>query len=759
MSPRREGSARRRIVLRALALAAAPWMALAGLHASRGPSQAADAPQAATPSPRAVVSSVAVAAEGEATRIRLRGTGQPQYRLVSDGAGGLVQVELAGVSLEGLPPQVPVGDGTLESVTLQSLPAAGARVSLRLSGDGNGSVEPVEDGLDVVVSLTRRPPMPKQSLAVAQVAAGEADLAGGGAVADLGFRQEPTRSLVEVGLSIAAPYEVTEASGERVVLDIRKTALPPKFRRALDTSAFSGAVKMIAAYERGSDVRVVVDLRRPVPYHLTRNGGQITLAFEGGSDEPRPSQTGEVRTGGREIVVIEGAPQGAVPQGAAQGGSVEVRQESASAVPPDAAALGYTGRRLSMDFVDADIRNVLRIIGEVSGLNVVAGDGVQGKVTVRMVDVPWDQALDVILKTRGLDQVREGNVIRIAPAEKIAQERAKQEEARKTAVAEAPLFNDIIPVNYATAGEVLDKVQAVLSERGSVSVDQRTNALLVKDTAERLAEVRELVARLDTQTPQVLIEARIVEVASSFARDLGIQWGGSFNADTAHGSSTGWAFPHSINAQGSSGVENFAVNLPAAVGAASPGGALALTFGSIDDVLTLDLRLSAIESSGRGRVVSSPRVTTLDNKTAEISQGIEIPFTTATEEKIETSSIDYKLKLNVTPHVTSDRSIIMKIDVTKDAPSTTFFAVDSRTPAKETRAATTEVLVKDGETTVIGGIITDTQGDQELSVPFLGKIPYLGALFRKKEKRVDKTELIIFITPKIANLQSVARNP
>ncbi len=757
MSPRREGSARKKIVLRALALAAAPWMALAGLHASRGPSQAADVPQAAAPSPRAVLSTVAVAAEGEATRIRLRGMGQPQYRLVSAGAGGLVQVELAGVSLEGLPPQISVGDGTLERVTFQSLPAAGARVSVLLAGDGHGAVEPAEDGLDVVVGLTRRAAVPAQSLAVAQVAAGEADLAGGGTVADLGFRQEPTRSLVEVGLSVAAPYEVTEATGERVVLDIRKTTLPPKFRRALDTSAFSGAVKMIAAYERGSDVRVVVDLRRPVPYHLTRDGGQITLAFEGGSDEPRPSQTGEVRTGGREIVVIEGAPQGAGPQGTAPAGGAAAPQGGVA--PSDPASLGYTGRRLSMDFVDADIRNVLRIIGEVSGLNVVAGDGVQGKVTVRMVDVPWDQALDVILKTRGLDQVREGNVIRIAPAEKIAQERAKQEEARKTAVAEAPLFNDIIPVNYATAGEVLDKVQAVLSERGSASVDQRTNALLVKDTADRLDEVRELVARLDTQTPQVLIEARIVEVASTFARDLGIQWGGSFNADTAHGNSTGWAFPHSINAVGDSGVQNFAVNLPAAVGAASPGGALALTFGSIDDILTLDLRLSAIESSGRGRVISSPRVTTLDNKTAEISQGVEIPFTTATEEKIETSSIDYKLKLNVTPHVTSDRSIIMKIDVTKDAPSTTFFAVDSRTPAKETRAATTEVLVKDGETTVIGGIITDTQGDQELSVPFLGKIPYLGALFRKKEKRVDKTELIIFITPKIANLQPVARNP
>jgi type IV pilus assembly protein PilQ len=183
-----------------------------------------------------------------------------------------------------------------------------------------------------------------------------------------------------------------------------------------------------------------------------------------------------------------------------------------------------------------------------------------------------------------------------------------------------------------------------------------------------------------------------------------------------------------------------------------------MTLGSVNDTLTLDLRLSAIENSGKGRVLSSPRVTTLDNKTAEISQGIEIPFTTATETLIETQSIDYLLKLNVTPHVTSDRSIIMKIDVSKDAPSTTFFASDG-TPAVETRAATTEVLVRDGETTVIGGIITDTQSETETGVPFLGKIPYLGALFRQRDKRIDKTELIIFITPKIANTAALARNP
>lgn len=586
--------------------------------------------------------------------------------------------------------------------------------------------------------------------AQAQYPAADASLPGGGRVVDLGFRQEPTHSFVEVGLSAAASYEVTEATGERVVLDLRKTSLPEKFRRALDTSAFPGPVKLVAAYERGADTRVVVDLHRPAPYRLLRDGDRLTLSFEGGSGDVRSTQVSQVREGGQEIVVIEGRPEAGLRAPGV------LAPQAAPAAP---GAPRYTGRRLSMDFVDADIRNVLRIIGDVSGLNVVAGDGVTGKVTVRLVDVPWDQALDVILKTRGLDQVREDNVIRIAPAERLAQERARALEAQKAAEEKAPLITDIIPVNYAMAKELSEKVKAVLTERGTVSVDERTNALLIKDVAESLEEARTLVTRLDTQTPQVMIEARIVEVSSTFARDLGIQWGGRFRADTAHGNATGWAFPHSAGIQGATGTQNFAVNFPAPVAAGGPGAALAMTLGHINDVLTLDLRLSAIESSGKGRVLSSPRVTTLDNKTAEISQGIEIPFTTATDTQIETSSIDYKLKLNVTPHVTADRSIIMKIDMTKDAPSTTFVAVDSATPAKETRAATTEVLVKDGETTVIGGIITDSQSDIESSVPFLGKIPYLGALFRQKSKRVDKTELIIFITPKIVNVQAVARNP
>ncbi len=570
-----------------------------------------------------------------------------------------------------------------------------------------------------------------------------AALPGGGVVTDFGFRQDETWSRVEIQVSKPAAHRVVEVKPDRVVVDLLRTRLTRRFQRALDTSAFPGAVRLVAAYQRGEDTRVVVELRKPVPFRVERDATHVNLLFEGGAGALPEAGVAAVKKSGKEVVVVEGAVSGARPA------------EEPEALPgPSGPERKYTGRRLSMDFVDADIRNVLRLIGEVSGLNIVAGDDVQGKVTVRLVDVPWDQALDVILKTRGLDKVREGNVIRVAPAERLAQEAARRKEQEKASKEEEPLVTDILPVNYASAEELADKVKTVLSKRGSVSVDTRTNSLLVKDVAEKLEEARKLVARLDTQTPQVLIEARIVEVSSTYARDLGIQWGGRFTASTATGNATDWAFPHSISLAGDTGVGNFAVNFPSAGGAGGPGGALALTLGHVNDVLTLDLRLSAIETSGHGRVISSPRVTTLDNKTAEISQGIEIPFTTATEEKIETQSIEYKLRLNVTPHVTSDGSIIMKIQVTKDAPSAAFVAVDSRTPAKETRSATTEVLVKDGETAVIGGIITDTQSNTESGIPLLSRIPVLGWLFKKKDKRVDKTELIIFITPKIVNRQA-----
>jgi type IV pilus assembly protein PilQ len=619
-------------------------------------------------------------------------------------------------------------------------------VEARAAGAFDGyRVDKSETGFTVFLRSARATVVVAAAAEPGKALASDQPLTGGGKVEEFGFRQDAQHSFVEFTLSIPAQHQVVETAADRVVVDLLGTSLPTRFQKALDTSAFPGPVAMVAAYPSAGNTRVVVTLRRPTPYRVEREGAEFTLSFAGGAGSV--SQAEELPPSQEEIVII------------GTGGAADSAPEKV----PTAGAAGsqrvYTGQRLSMDFVNADIRNVLRLIGDVSGLNVVAGDDVQGKLTVRLVDVPWDQALEVILKTRGLGQVREGNIVRIAPAERLASEEARNLERAKAAEDLVPLITDIIPVSYASAQEISPQVSSVLSERGSVSVDARTNALLVKDVPENLVVARKLVADLDTPTPQVLIEARIVEVGSTFARDLGVQWGGQYTADTAHGNATGWAFPNTIGVRGATGVNDFAVNFPSTGGAGGTGAALAMTLGSIDDILTLDLRLSAIESSGKGRVISSPRVTTLDNRTAEISQGIEIPFTTATETQIETQSIDYKLVLNVTPHVTADRSIIMNITVTKDAPSTTYSAVDTRTPAKETRQAVTEVLVRDGETAVIGGIITDTEANADSGVPFLADIPGLGWLFKRTNRQVDKTEMIIFITPKIVNSDPLARNP
>ncbi|PLX41145.1 MAG: hypothetical protein C0608_06690 [Deltaproteobacteria bacterium] len=557
---------------------------------------------------------------------------------------------------------------------------------------------------------------------------------GGGEITDFGFHQDKDKSYVDLLFSKMASYNVAEASGTRVVIDMLNTRLPSRFQRALDTSAFAGNIKLIAAYQRKADTRVVVDLTQPTPFTVLKVESGLSLAFEGGSGaEVVTSTTSD------KIVLVggEGEPM-------------------SKAETMGTKATGYKGTRISMDFVNADIRNVLRLIGEVSGLNIVTGSEVTGTVTIRLVDVPWDQALEVILKAKGLGKEIEGNIMRVVSAERLDAEHQqvleKQKAAEEAAKASEPLSSEIFPVNYAEAGEVLDKITALLSERGTASVDERTNTIIVRDVDEKIELARELVARLDTPTPQVLIEARIVEVSSNYNEDLGIQWGGQYTADASHGNSTGYGFPNSIGIQGSTGAGNYLVNLPAAAAVAgSPGAALAINMGHINDILSLDLRLSALETSGKGRVVSSPRVTTLDNKPAEISQGTEIPFTTISDDETEIESIDYLLALKVTPHVTSDSSIMLKIEIKKDAPSTTYFATDG-TPAKETRTANTEVLVRDGETAVIGGIITDSTSESTSGVPWFQKLPFVGWLFKSQTSRVEKTELIIFLTPRIVQL-------
>jgi type IV pilus assembly protein PilQ len=426
----------------------------------------------------------------------------------------------------------------------------------------------------------------------------------------------------------------------------------------------------------------------------------------------------------------------------------------------DAGAPKYYGQRINLDFQDADVTTVLRLIAEVSGLNIVAGDDVVGKVTMKLEDVPWDQALALVLKAKKLGMEQEGNIIRVAPVTSLQQEKQQAIADKQQALLLEDLILDLIPVSYATAQEMIPQVQQVMSPRGNVTVDVRTNTVIVRDIGNKLDEIRALIQSLDAPTPQVLIEARIVEASTNFLRQAGIRWGGRYVADAYHGNSTGLIFPNTVGVTGGGSVgqqgsneipnipdSNYLVNLPASIGLGS-GGGLGITLGNINDTFALDLQLSALENRGEGRIISQPKVATLDNREASITQGVSIPFQIRQQGDTALSFIEANLNLTVTPHVTSDESIIMKIQIAKNAPNT---AIPTSTgdPAIDKKEAKTEALVLDGETAVIGGIFQYTTTKTELGLPWISRVPVLGFFFRNKEKREERSELLIFITPRI----------
>ncbi|RME50639.1 MAG: type IV pilus secretin PilQ [Deltaproteobacteria bacterium] len=411
----------------------------------------------------------------------------------------------------------------------------------------------------------------------------------------------------------------------------------------------------------------------------------------------------------------------------------------------------YVGQRISLDFQNAEITSVLRLISEVSKLNIVTSGRVGGRITIKLQDVPWDQALDVILRTSGLGKVQEGNIIRIAPTDVLVREelaRLSQERAVDTQV---PLTIELIHVNYADAKDLQSQVAAILSERGVVRVDTRTNVLIVKDTPDRVTAAANLVESLDTQTPQILIEARIVEASENASRAFGIQWGGAYVADPALGTGTGVGFPSSVAVFGAQ-PGNFAVNLPVAAGTGQ-GGSMAFSLRSISDSLSIDLILSAFESDGHGKILSNPRIMALDNEAASIETGIQIPVTTISAGAVGAVATigeqfqNATLNLTVTPHVTSDEFIFMEVNLTRDSISS--FRSPLGNPGIDTTRVTTQALVKDADTLVIGGVLELTDRNNHNGIPMLSRIPVLGYLFRNVERSSERKELIVFITPRI----------
>ncbi len=445
-------------------------------------------------------------------------------------------------------------------------------------------------------------------------------------------------------------------------------------------------------------------------------------------------------------------PVAVVSAAVAGQGTISVKKESAD----------IGGSVFTLEFRDADLKDVLRALGQENGMNVIIGEDVNGRLTLSFQRVTVHEAFDAILKINNLISFQDGTIIRVVKS--------------PFGEGENNMATEIIPINFATAKESADTVKTLLSKQGSVAIDTRTNSLIVRDVPDNVVRIASIVKSLDGRTPQVLIEARIVEAGTNFTRELGIQWGGNFTNATNRGayqvtgatSNTGASSSTNLPLTGGAGLcgSNFVVNLPATV-AQGAGGAVGFTFGNIASTRQLDIQLSAMEDSGQGRILSSPRVLTMDNKEARISSGTEIFVQTAVLSGTSTGTstgtsggtssgtsgvsgvtkIDAKLELVVTPHITPDNQVVMHVRVDKKEPD--YNRQVQGIPPLTTRTAETDLLVKDGETIVIGGIYTRNESVGSKGIPLLSRIPILGWLFKKETKVDNQSELIVFITPTI----------
>jgi len=396
----------------------------------------------------------------------------------------------------------------------------------------------------------------------------------------------------------------------------------------------------------------------------------------------------------------------------------------------------YTGKRISLNFKDADLKDVFRLFHEITGFNIVLDPTVAGSLTIVLENVPEDQALDIILKNNGLDKVFENNVIRIASTQKLASEAASRKSLIEAQELEQEPVTFTRKLSYAKAKDAVAIIKKVMSKRGDVIMDDRTNTLIITDLASRQEPISRLIDNLDEQTPQVVIEARIVETDREFERDLGITWGVRGTASTANGTQTGWAFPHT-------GSVGYDVNLPSPATA----GRLGISFGNVLDSFTLDATLDAFELNGDVKVLSSPRIATQNNQKATIEQGTQIPVVSTTATQINVEFISASLKLEVTPQITREGTVIMDLKVDNSSPD--FVNRVGDVPPILTERAQTQVLVADGGTAVIGGIFKLNDSVTQAGVPGLSKIPGLGWLFRSKSINRKNTELLIFVTPRI----------
>lgn len=549
----------------------------------------------------------------------------------------------------------------------------------------------------------------------------------------------------------------------RLVVDFFHTLYPdPTFRYPLGkldikrvrTGQFETAPPYTIA-------RLVFDLDRPKYYTLLSEKESFTFQFY--KDEvarvapamvpPTPRPAPPVPPAPTEEEVAPPVPTAEVPVVPER--VIEVPVTPLRRTVFEAPELRYTGEIISMKFKDADLRDVILYLGHFAGLNVVFDPEVRGTVTCDLQDVPWDQTLDIILKLNKMGKTIEGNVLRIAPMAVLTREDQEQRKLEESKELAGPILVKVFDLSYAKAADVESLLRTKISQRGEIIVDERTNTLIISDVVDRIDTLEKLIAVFDTPTPQVSIEARIVEATSTFVRNLGIQWGFRGIMDPLHGNQTSLKFPSDITVDGAlipqglstrgigGPLGGYAINLPAP----AFNTAIGLSFGSIMDTFRLDMAISALETSGQGQIISSPTITTQNNKQAEIIQGRQIPVQTVANFTTTTRFVNAALELRATPQITAEGTIIMDIEIRNNAAD--FANLVNGIPPITTQSATTTVMVRDGGTTVIGGIYRTEDSITRERVPFLHKIPILGGLFKNFARTRQKRELIIFITPRI----------
>lgn len=596
------------------------------------------------------------------------------------------------------------------------------------------------------------------------------------------------RTRVVINLASITPYS-TFIDGNKlfVTIDSGGESLPTAIPVAGATQVGNANESIITADQVQSNVKSInkIDFRRGplgegrvifelshtgIPVDMSEEGGRIVVQFPDTTlprnlqkrldvmDFGTPVQTIDALAGDRGTrIVIQPATQD-FEQLAYQSDSmftVELKPMTRDEIEANRKAkFGYVGDKLSLNFQDIEVRSVLQLLADFTELNIVVSDSVQGKVTLRLKNVPWDQALDIILQSKALAKRQDGNVIMIAPAEEIANRERIELEGLKQKTELAPLRTEFFQANYAKASELAELLKSgtgsILSERGSVSVDERTNTLLINDTVDQLASIRALVHRLDVPIRQVLIESRIVIASDDFNKDIGVRWG--VNRDTI--GSDGEGFVISGNSNGVTelvnnedlGLDRFNVNLPGS----NPSGTLGIALAKLPFGTLLELELSAMQAEGTGEVISSPRVITANQHEAYIEQGVEIPYLEATSSGA--SSISFRkavLGLTVTPQITPDDRIVMDLQVNKDTVGEIFGSGVRQVPSIDTREVSTQVLVNNGETVVLGGVYEQTIIDERDIVPFFGQLPVIGRMFQHTVLKDEKSELLVFVTPKI----------